>query len=215
MTVRTDTVELAPSTSLKIGILVSGTGSNMAAIAAACGSGSIDAEIALVLSNRPRAAALRRAQEAGLPTAVVSHRGKPSREAFETEMVERLETAGAQWIVMAGFMRILGRVFLSAFPGRVLNIHPSLLPAFPGTGAVAQALEHGVKFSGCTVHLVDSGVDTGPIIAQAVVPVLPDDTEQSLGQRIRQQEHRLYPLVLRRIASGTLRVAPRLVGVEA
>lgn len=191
---------------LPLGVLISGTGTNLGAILDAIEAGSLDAEVRLVVSNKADAPGLDRAKRAGVPTRVVSHRGFGSREAFDTELVGALREAGAEWIVLAGFMRIVTPVLLDAFPMKVLNIHPALLPAFPGTHAQAQALAYGVKVTGCTVHLVDRGVDTGPIVAQAPVSVEDDDDEERLRLRILAEEHRLLVSVLRLIAAGELRI---------
>lgn len=185
---------------LRLGVLVSGSGSNLQAMIDARAQGRLEAEITLVLSNRPKAYALERARAAGLATAVVSHRRFADRASFEDALVAELRAAKVEWIALAGFMRVLTSRFLSAFPQRVLNIHPALLPAFPGVDAQRQALEHGVKVTGCTVHLVDEGMDTGPILAQVPVPVLDDDDAETLAARILAEEHRIYPAVLQRIA---------------
>ena len=185
----------------RIGVLVSGTGSNLQAL---LDSDLGPAQIAVVLSNVSTAPALERARRADVPTEVVDHRAVRPREAFDAEVVSRLKAADVEWVVFAGFMRIVTPVLLHAFPNQVLNVHPSLLPAFPGIDAQRQALDAGVKVAGCTIHLVDSGVDTGPIIAQAVVPVLADDTEDTLKKRILEQEHQLLPAVVRSIAEGKL-----------
>lgn len=199
---------------LRIGVLVSGGGSNLQAILDAVAGGWLDAEIAVVLSNRRRAFALERARQAGVDVAVVSHRRFDSREAFEQQLVQELQGRGAQWVVLAGFMRVLTSHFLSAFPGRVVNIHPALLPSFPGVDAQQQALDYGAKLAGCTVHFVDEGTDTGPIIAQAAVPVLDGDDSAALAARILQQEHRLYPAVLQAIAEGRIRCDGRRVRID-
>lgn len=199
---------------LALGVLISGSGTNLQAILDAAGSGAIDVDVRVVVSNRPRAAGLQRARDAGVPTAVVSHRRYDGREPFERALLEVLDEHGVEWVALAGFMRLLTARFLSAYPGRVVNIHPALLPAFPGTHAQRQAVEYGVRFSGCTVHFVDEGTDTGPIIAQAVVPVLPDDDEHSLGRRILAQEHRLYPWVLQLLALGRVQRDGRRVRIS-
>jgi len=193
---------------LDLGVLISGTGTNLQAILDATRAGRLDARVRLVVSNRADAAGLRRAEAAGVPTRVVPHGDFPDRDSFERALVEALRAAGASWIVLAGFMRLLTPEFLGAFPDRVLNIHPALLPAFPGVDAQAQALAYGVRVAGCTVHLVDAGTDTGPIVAQAVVPVLDDDTRDSLQQRILVREHELLVLALGWIAEGRLEVVP-------
>jgi len=189
---------------LQLGVLVSGSGTNLQSILDAATSGAIDVEVRVVISNRPKARALERARAAGVPALCVSHRKFETREAFEEALVEALGERGVEWVALAGFMRVLTPRFLGAYPGRVVNIHPALLPAFPGTHGPRQALEYGAKVSGCTVHFVDEGTDTGPIIAQAVVPVLDDDTEESLAARILEQEHRIYPWALQLIAGGRL-----------
>jgi phosphoribosylaminoimidazolecarboxamide formyltransferase/IMP cyclohydrolase len=185
---------------LKLGVLVSGRGSNLQAILDAIASETLDAEVCAVLSDKPGVQALDRLKD-GIPGLVVRREDFPSAEAFETALIDRLEARGAELIVLAGFMRILERTFVRRFSGRILNIHPSLLPSFPGLHAQRQALEHGVKISGCTVHLVDETLDGGPILAQTAVPVLPGDTERTLSDRILEQEHLLLPETLRRFAS--------------
>lgn len=187
---------------LQLGVLVSGSGTNLQSILDAVAEARLQAEVRVVISNKAGVAALERARAAGAPAVVVSHRGHPSREAFEEELIQALLDHGAEWVALAGFMRVLTPHFLHAFPGRVVNIHPALLPAFPGVDAQRQALEHGAKFSGCTVHFVDAGVDTGPIIGQAVVPVLDSDDLDALRLRILEQEHQLYPRVLQWLAEG-------------
>jgi phosphoribosylglycinamide formyltransferase-1 len=191
---------------MRLGVLVSGRGSNLQSILDACQAKAISAEVALVLSNLPGAFALERARKAGVPTAVLEHKGFATRADFDRAAVERLKSHGAELVCLAGFMRLLSPAFLSAFPGRVLNIHPSLLPAFPGLHAARQAVEARVRLTGCTVHFVDEGCDTGPILVQAAVPVLPDDTEETLGARILEQEHRIYPLGVDLVASGKARL---------
>ncbi len=174
-----------------IGILLSGRGSNFEAIARNVQAGKIPAKIAVVISNREEAAGLQRAREMGLNARVIPSKGK-ERQAYDREVVAALREFHVDLVCLAGFMRILSPYFIREFPGRILNIHPALLPAFPGSDAQKQALEHGVKLSGCTVHLVDEGVDTGPIICQAAVPVLDGDTLESLSARILKEEHRIY-----------------------
>ncbi|MRG94124.1 phosphoribosylglycinamide formyltransferase [Polyangium spumosum] len=193
---------------LDLGVLISGRGSNLQAILDAIAAGKLDARVRLVISNRPGAPGLRRAEEAGAPTAVISHKDHPDRASFDAALVTALQQAGVTWVVLAGFMRIVTSVLLDAFPGRVINIHPSLLPAFPGVSAQGQALAHGVRITGCTVHLVDAGTDTGPILAQAAVPVLPDDTEERLSARILAREHELLVHVLSAIAAEKFAVRP-------
>ena len=200
---------------LPIGVLVSGTGTNLQAILDAIGQRRLDACVRIVISNNPQAQALRRAERAAVPTAVVAPPCFEDRESFDAALVQTLKQAGAQWVVLAGFMRLLGPGFLRAFPQRVINIHPSLLPAFPGTDAQAQALAFGVRISGCTVHFVDQGTDSGPIIAQSAVPVLPDDTLDTLSARIRLQEHPLLVAVISWIAQGRVSVVDRGCAVRA
>lgn len=185
---------------LRLGVLASGGGTNLQAILDAAAAGRIDVEVALVVSDRRRAFALERARRAGVEARFVSRRQCGDRAAFEAALVAALRERDVQWVALAGFMRILSERFLDAFPRRVVNIHPSLLPAFPGLEAQRQAFEAGVRVSGCTVHFVDEGTDSGPIIAQAAVPVLPDDDVERLSARILRQEHRLYPEVLGAIA---------------
>jgi phosphoribosylglycinamide formyltransferase-1 len=191
---------------LKTAILISGRGSNMQALIAACQGGHAPAEIALVLSNDPQAAGLKLAEAAGIATAVVDHHGFTDRAAFDAELDRRLKAADIEMICLAGFMRLLTRSFVEAWRDRMINIHPSLLPAFPGLDTHRRALEAGVKFAGCTVHFVRFQMDTGPIIVQAAVPVLAADTPDSLAARVLDEEHRIYPLALRWLAEGRVRV---------
>jgi phosphoribosylglycinamide formyltransferase-1 len=197
---------------LQLGVLVSGSGSNFQAILDAIAEGSLNASVGLVVSNKADAYALERARRAEVPSRVLSHREFGSREAFDLALVGTLRDAGVDFVVLAGFMRLLTPVFLSAFPARVINIHPALLPAFPGSHAQRQAVAYGVKVSGCTVHFVDEGTDTGPIIAQSAVIVRDDDTEQTLAERILVEEHRLLVEVLRWIAAGRVRVVSQGAG---
>ena len=199
---------------LKVGILISGRGSNMAALSRAAQAADYPAEIACVVSNREDAGGLEAARKAGVPTTVISHRGYPDRETFDRDVSAALEKHGVELVALAGFMRIQSAWFPEHWAGRQINIHPSLLPAFPGLHVQRQALDAGVRVSGCTVHFVTPTLDSGPIIAQAAVPVLPGDTEETLSTRILRQEHRLYPLVVRwfaedRIAIGDGRVTVR------
>lgn len=201
------------SKKLRLGVLASGGGTNLQAIIDACQNGQLHAEIVLMLSNKPGAGALERARKAGIATLVLDHRAFPDREGFDRAAAEALQQAGAQLVVLAGFMRILTPFFLAAFPGRIMNIHPALLPAFPGVNAQRQAFRYGVKLAGCTVHFVDGGVDTGPIIIQAAVPVLDDDSEDTLAARILRQEHRIYPRAIQLYAEGRLQVEGRHVRI--
>jgi phosphoribosylglycinamide formyltransferase 1 len=204
---------LRAMSTLELGVLVSGRGSNLQAILDAMSRAELDARVRLVLSNRANAAALERARRAAVATVVLDHRRFADRSAFDHAMVELLRAAGVEWVVLAGFMRVLSPAFLAAFPQRVLNIHPALCPAFPGIDAQAQALAHGVRVTGCTVHLVDEGVDTGPIIGQAVVPVLDGDDRDSLAARLLVREHELLVAALRWIAEGRVQVmAPTAPG---
>jgi phosphoribosylglycinamide formyltransferase 1 len=192
-----------------IGVLISGRGSNLQAVIDAVQDGRLDAHIAVVISNRADAHGLERARAAGIETLVRDHKAWPTREAYETVLVEDLRARNVQLVCLAGFMRLLGATFVDAFPNRILNIHPALLPSFPCLHAQRQALEHGVRFSGATVHLVDTNLDAGPIVLQAVVPVFGDDTEDSLSARILAEEHRIYPEAIGRILDGGWRIEGR------
>lgn len=189
---------------IRLGILGSGSGSNMQAILDAIRAGSLDAEIALVLSDNPQAFLLERAAQAGLPAAPIDCRGFRSKFPLEAqaETAARLRAARVDLVCLAGFMRLLRAPLLEAFPQRIINIHPSLLPAFPGLAAWKQAVVAGAPESGCTVHFVDAGTDTGPVIARARVPVLPGDTPATLHARIQEQEHRLYPEAIAKVAQS-------------
>ena len=192
----------------RVAILISGRGSNMASLIAAAQDPAFPAEIALVVSNRPDAPGLARAAEAGIRTAIVDHKAHPDRAAFEVALSEVLSREQIAFICLAGFMRIFTDPFAEAWSGRMLNIHPSLLPSFKGLHPHRQALEAGCRIHGCTVHFVVPELDSGPIVAQAAVPVLPGDTEDALADRVLAEEHRLYPLGLKLVATG----AARLVG---
>ena len=194
-----------------LGVLISGSGTNLQSIIDSMEHGMLNARIACVISNKADAYGLERAKKHNIPTIVLNHRDYPSREAYDTAMVAKLREHGVELVVLAGFMRIITTTFLDAFPHRVMNIHPALLPAFPGIHAQKQAVDYGVKVSGCTVHFVDHGTDTGPIILQAVVPVHQNDTEETLSERIRQEEHRLYPEAIQLYAEGRLSVNGRKV----
>jgi phosphoribosylglycinamide formyltransferase-1 len=180
-----------------IAVLISGRGSNLQALIDAIAEGRLDATIAVVISNRADAAGLARAQAAGIDTLTIDHRAFPSREAFDAEVATELARRQVSLVCLAGFMRLIGPRLLDAFPNRILNIHPSLLPAFPGVDAQRQALEHGVKIAGATVHLVTGELDAGPIVLQAAVPVREDDTVETLSARILIEEHRIYPEAVR------------------
>ncbi len=197
---------------MRVGVLCSGGGSNLGALLAAERTGSLgEAGIVVVVVNRADAGAVERARVAGVPCVVLPHAGYARREDYDTRLVAALREHEVELVALAGFMRLVTRVLLDAFPGRVLNIHPSLLPAFPGLHAQRQALHHGCKVAGCTVHLVDDGLDAGPIVLQAAVPVLDGDNEATLSARILAEEHRLYPEAVRRLAAGGLRVEGRRV----
>ncbi|MEZ4227231.1 MAG: phosphoribosylglycinamide formyltransferase [Polyangiaceae bacterium] len=176
---------------LRLGVLVSGAGTNLQAILDAVNVGRLDARVQIVISNRPDAGALSRAVNANVPNLVIDHRGFESREHFDAALVDALRESGVDLVVLAGFMRVVGARVLRAFPDRVINLHPALLPAFPGTKAIEKALEHGVKVTGCTVHFVDEGVDSGPIIAQRAISVREDDDAVTLRQRLAELEHEL------------------------
>jgi len=194
----------------RLGILLSGRGSNFEAIANNVASGRLNAEIAAVISNRPEARGLEIARERGLPTVLIASKGV-AREEYDRRVVAELQKRGVELVCLAGFMRLLSAEFCRAFPLRVLNIHPSLLPAFPGLEAQKQAFEHGVKISGCTVHFVDELLDAGPIIRQAAVPVLDRDTVESLAERILIEEHRIYSEAIQIVLSERWRIEGRRV----
>jgi len=193
---------------LELGVLVSGNGTNLQAILDAVARGTLDARVRCVISNKKDVRALDRARTAGVPALVIPHGAFETREAFDRALVTALHEHGVEWVALAGFMRVLTPELIRAFPGRIVNIHPALLPAFPGTHAVRQALEYGVTVTGCTVHYVDEGVDSGPIIAQRAVPVLPGDDVETLGNRVHAAEHELFVGVLSDIASGTIGARP-------
>jgi phosphoribosylglycinamide formyltransferase-1 len=199
----------APASTPLVGVLISGRGSNMSALIAAIEAGHVTARIAVVISNRPGAGGLERARAAGIETVILDHKQFGSRDQFDRAIVRELQARGVTVVCLAGFMRLVGAPLLEAFPNAILNIHPSLLPAFPGLDAQRQALEHGVKVSGATVHLVTGELDGGPIILQSTVPVLDDDTEETLSQRILAVEHRIYPEALKLVLEGKCRVAGR------
>jgi phosphoribosylglycinamide formyltransferase-1 len=193
----------------KVAILLSGRGSNFLALHDAMLRGEVPAEIVLVVANVATAPGLARARERGLTVALIEHRGEPDRATHERKVLAALRAAGAEWICLAGYMRRLSTDLVEAFPQRILNIHPSLLPAFPGLDAQAQALAHGVKVSGCTVHLVDAGLDNGPIVVQRAVPVEEGDDACRLAERILREEHRAYPEALRRLLTTSWRIEGR------
>ena len=195
---------------MRVGVLASGGGSNFQALTAALAADA-SARVELLLCNVPGAKALERAEALGVASVLLDHRQFASRAEFDAELVKTLRAHRIELVCLAGYMRLVSPAFLGAFPQRVINVHPALLPAFPGLHAARQALEAGVKVTGCTVHFVDEGTDTGPIIAQAAVPVLEQDDEAALISRINQQEHRLYPAVVKAIARGQVSVQGRRV----
>jgi phosphoribosylglycinamide formyltransferase-1 len=197
-----------------IAVLISGSGSNLQSIIDASERGDIPCRVGIVISNKADAYGLVRAKKHGIPTEVVAHKEFATREDFDARLVEVIRGSGVDLVCLAGFMRILTPVFVRAFPNRILNIHPALLPSFPGTHGPGQALAYGVRFSGCTVHFLDEGVDTGPIIVQAIVPVYDDDTEDTLAARILVQEHLIYPMAIRLFFSGRLAVEGRKVKIR-
>lgn len=198
---------------LPIAVLVSGSGSNLQSIIDRIEAGVLDARIALVLSNKPEAFGLERARKHGIPALALPHGGYDSREAFDAAMVAAIREAGAEAVVLAGFMRMLTSSFLAAFPGRVVNIHPALLPSFAGTHGARDAADYGVKIAGCTVHFVDEIMDHGPVIIQAAVPALAHDDGDALARRILALEHRIYPQAIQWLAKGRLSLADRKVHV--
>jgi len=199
---------------IALGVLVSGSGTNLQAILDRAAAKRLDARVAIVVSNRPGVRALERAAAAGVPTCVVDHRTFARREAFDAALVEKLRQADVELVVLAGFDRLVSRVLLGAFPQRVINIHPALLPAFKGLHAQRDALEYGVKLAGATVHLVDEETDHGPIVVQGAVVVRPDDTEETLRERILAIEHEIYPAAIQLFADGRIEVRGRRVVVR-
>lgn len=206
---------------IRLGVLASGGGTNLQAILDACAARRIDAEVAVVISNVPTAGALDRARGAGVEPLAIPSKGVVDREAYDLRLVEALRARRVDLVCLAGYMRLVTPAFLRAFGPtpesrgcpRVVNVHPGLLPSFPGLHAQKQCLEYGARFAGCTVHFVDEGTDTGPVIVQAVVPVLPGDSEEALAARILEQEHRLYPQAIQWFAQGRLSVSGRTVAV--
>lgn len=196
-----------------LGVLCSGRGTDLQSIIDAIGRGEVDATIAVVLTDKPDAYALTRAEQAGIKAVCIDRKQYEGREPFEKALVAALEEAGVTLVVLAGFMRILTPYFVRHFAGRIMNIHPALLPSFPGAHAHRDVLAYGVKISGCTVHFVDEGTDSGPIILQAAVPVLDDDTEETLGARVLEQEHIIYPKAIQLYCEGRLQVEGRHVRI--
>jgi phosphoribosylglycinamide formyltransferase-1 len=200
---------------LKVGVVVSGRGSNLQALLDACAEPAFPAEIVRVISNNPDVEGLRRAERAGVDTRVINHRDFPDRASFERSLTASMEEADVELICHAGFMRVVTAGYLEHWHDRLINIHPSLLPAFPGLDTHRRALDAGVKLHGCTVHYVREEVDVGPIIGQAAIPVLTGDTEEILAARVLQAEHKLYPLCLKLIAEGRVTVTGKTVRTEA
>jgi phosphoribosylglycinamide formyltransferase-1 len=199
----------------KIGVLVSGNGSNLQAIIDSIEAGELEASIELVVSDNPEAKALERAIKHGIKTQVVTKAVRPDKKEFDQTIVDALKEAGVELVCLAGFMRIITPLFLNAFPMKIINIHPALLPSFPGLNVQQKALNHGAKFSGATVHFVDEGIDSGPIILQAAVPILDDDTTETLSARILVEEHRIYPEAIKLVAGGLLELKGRRVIIKA
>ena len=200
---------------INIGVLASGRGSNLQAIIDEIGAGKLDAEITIVISDNPGAEALKRAEAASIPFEVIERKSFPTREAYDSDLIKALRSYGVKLVVLAGFMRVLSPDFVRAFPEKILNIHPSLLPAFAGLDVHRRVVEHGVKFSGCTVHFVDEEVDTGPIIIQAVVQVHSMDTPESLAKKVLDIEHRIYPIAIQMISEKKLKVVERRVVLKS
>jgi len=198
----------------KIGVLISGRGSNLQAIIDACESGDIPAKIAVVISNDPSAFGLERAQKHKIPAVVINHKDYKDKNTYELEIVKVLGQHNIDLVCLAGYMRIVGQVLLSNYLHKILNVHPALLPSFPGLHGQKQAFLHGVKVSGVTVHFVDEGCDTGPIIMQQAVPVLPNDTEETLSARILEQEHKIYPQAIKLFCEGNLIIEGRQVKIN-
>ena len=205
---------MGPGRALAVGVLASGRGSNLQAILDATAAGRCPARVAVVVSDRKDAAALDRARAAGVPARHLDPGAYPDRAAFDRAVAEVLESHGVELVCLAGYLRLLSPAFVAAFRGRILNVHPALLPAFPGLHAQRQALAHGVRVTGVTVHFVDEGLDTGPIVLQAAVAVADEDTETTLAARILREEHRLYPEAIRLYAEGRLRIDGRRVRVQ-
>ncbi|NLV22443.1 MAG: phosphoribosylglycinamide formyltransferase [Syntrophomonadaceae bacterium] len=199
---------------LRLAVLASGRGSNFLAILEAIKQGRLNAQIEVLISDKSAALALQKAEEAGIPHIFIDPSLFPDRPSYESEIVKQLQAREIDLVVLAGYMRLVGKVLLQAYPHRIVNIHPALLPSFTGLHAQRQAVDYGVKFSGCTVHFVDDGMDTGPIIEQVVVPVLPDDSEDDLAERILVQEHELYARVLQWIAEGRVYIEGRKIYVD-
>jgi phosphoribosylglycinamide formyltransferase-1 len=199
---------------INVGVLISGRGSNLQAIIDASEKGEIPAKVAAVISNKPDAYGLERARKHNIPTAVFDPKKFPDKNTYELEIVKTFKDHKVDLVCLAGYMRIVGPVLLEHYRGKMMNIHPALLPSFPGLHVQKAALDHGVKISGATVHFVDEGCDTGPIIIQAAVPVLEDDTEETLSARILEQEHKIYPQAIKLFAKGKLKLEGRRVKIQ-
>jgi phosphoribosylglycinamide formyltransferase-1 len=199
---------------LKLGVLISGSGSNLQSIIDNIEKGSLKAVIKIVISNKPDAFGITRAKKHGIPFVVLKNGDFKSKEDFDSELIKILKDNSVDLVVLAGFMRIISPAFLKAFEQKIMNIHPALLPSFPGLHGQKQAFDYGVKFSGCTVHFIDEGVDTGPIIIQSVVPVLDDDTEETLAAKILKEEHKIYPQAIQLFADGKIEIRGRKVRVK-
>jgi phosphoribosylglycinamide formyltransferase-1 len=199
---------------LNIGVLASGRGSNFQSIIDNTESGYIDAKIAVLITDKPDAYAIERAKKHGIESLVIVPKDFPDKDSYYSHIADELEKRGVELVVLAGFMRVVGKPLINRYPNRIMNIHPALLPSFPGLHGHKDAIDYGVKISGCTVHFVDEGVDTGPIIIQAAVPAYEDDTEDSLSERILKQEHRIFPLAIRLFAEGRIKVIGRKVSID-
>jgi len=199
---------------LKLGVLISGSGSNLQSIIDNIENGSLKAVIKIVISNKPDAFGITRAKKHGIPFVVLKNGDFKSKEDFDSELIKILKDNSVDLVVLAGFMRIISPAFLKAFEQKIMNIHPALLPSFPGLHGQKQAFDYGVKFSGCTVHFVDEGVDTGSIIIQSVVPVLDDDTEETLAARILKEEHKIYPQAIQLFADGKIEIKGRKIRIK-
>lgn len=199
---------------LKLGVLISGSGSNLQSIIDNIEKGSLKAVIKILISNKPDAFGITRAKKHGIPFVVLKNGDFKSKEDFDSELIKILKDNSVDLVVLAGFMRIISPAFLKAFEQKIMNIHPALLPSFPGLHGQKQAFDYGVKFSGCTVHFVNEGVDTGPIIIQSVVPVLDDDTEETLAARILKEEHKIYPQAIQLFADGKIEIKGRKIRIK-
>jgi phosphoribosylglycinamide formyltransferase 1 len=199
---------------INLGVLVSGSGSNLQSVIDNIEKGLLDAEIKVIISNNADAYALVRAKKHNIPSVIIKHQDFENREDLDRKMIDILKSFSVDLVVMAGFMRLLSPVFLNAFPMKIMNIHPAILPAFPGIHAQKRAADYGVRFSGCTVHFADEGVDSGPIIIQAIVPAYDDDTEDTLAARILKEEHRIYPQAIQFYAEGRIEVIGRKIRIK-